>query len=520
MIQTRSDSGSGKPLGIWLSVVALSLLLGFVLLPSLQTHFFSDDFTLLVESQSLPLTQADDQLHRPLRNIAFKLAERALGVDPLPYRIAVLVTYLLFLGTIGWLLRCVQVREPWAVLCGVAFVAFFPRNHSALFWFAASQDVVVAWLAVLCCALFLRYRERGGLGLIAASALAFAMALGFKETAIIVPGLVLVVDILARRPKIPELRARSFWQPYTVFVAVAAVYTAYFIVDSGAASLAGHKTAGYYNAGGPLIVARAFLRLIANLMLPFSYSFSLSQMTAWRALLLVVIVAVIGRAGYKAGQLRFPVAALAWILIAATPVAVFAHFFITGADHYLLLPLAGAALAIAGLSQPVFERSRTRAAVAVALLFVYCGFGAYRLIEYRAESRAAAAYFGDSVTSVLAVAPPLLSGSEVYVVGLMHDWKHYPVTNNGFLGGLESRGFPPASKLLYNFADDTEEERTLQTGLLACPTDTGALSAHARVLLVNADATPAMDRSGPCGLNLIRADREKRPEAWFPLPKP
>ncbi len=497
----------------WLAAVALAILLGFVLLPSLPTRFYSDDFSLLVESQPLPLAQAEDQLHRPLRNVTFKLAERALGLDhPLPYRIAVLAAYLLLLGTVGWLLGSIGVRQPWSVLLGVAFVAFYPRNHTALFWFAASQDVVVAWLAVLCCALFLLYRRRASPIAIAASALAYAIALGFKETAIVTPGLVLVADILATRPGISELRTWKFWRPYAIFVLVAGAYAAYFLMDRGSAALAGQRTGGYYNPGGPLIISRAFLRMIVNILLPFAHGFSLRQMTAFRAALLLAIAAAVAWGAYRARLVRFPAAGLAWILIAAAPVSVFAHFFL--ADHYLLLPVIGAAVAIAGMSQPVFE-NRKWAALAVLVLFAYCGFGAWQLIRYRTESRQAAEYFSNSVQSLLAVQPPLLSGADVYVIGLMHDWESYPVANNGLLGGLESHGFSNASKLEYNFAEDVGDQRALQAAILACPADSGVASAHARVLLVNSNGAPAVDRTGPCALSLIQTDQSRRPLAWI-----
>lgn len=508
------EAGSRISPWFWLSAAALIILLGFVLVPSVPTHFFSDDYTLLVESQSLPLTQADDQLHRPLRNIAFKLSEHALGLAPAPYRLAVLVTYLLFLAGTGWLLGCMHLREPWAVLVGVAFVAFFPRNHSSLFWFAASQDIVVACLAVFSCALFLRYRELGKLAMLVASALGYAIALGFKETAIVLPGLVFVLDCLTRRPKISELRAFGFWRPYLAFVTVAFAYTAYFLVDSGAQSLTGHKTQGYYNAGGPMVILRAFLRVITNILLPFAHSFSLRQVTALRAALLVAIVLAAGLGSYKAGLARFPAAGLSWMLIAGAPVAVFAHFTI--ADHYLMLPMVGAAIAIAGLAEAVCEKRPKWTAPVVALLFIYCGFGAARLIEYRIEASQAAQFFDNCVRSVLTASPPVAPGSEIYVIGLMHHAKHYPVAANGFRGGLESSGFPIASKLLYNYDEDFDQERALRARLLACPV---ADASPDRVLLLNTDGTPAVDRTGPCAVNVLHADKTTRPDAWSTSPK-
>ena len=497
----------------WVGAIGtgLFLLLSFVVVPSLRTHFYSDDLVLLVENQSLPLTQSFDQLHRPLRNIILKLAERQFGLDPLPYRLTVFIFYLLFLASLGWLLLRLEVRQPLAVISGVALVAFFPRNHSALFWFAASQDVMVALLLVLSCGLFLCYRESGANLAVLGSAVAFGLALGFKETAIMLPALVLVLELYRRR-RPSRQRINSFWPPYLIFAGVLLAYVTYFLIDREGATPVEKSTGGYYHLGGPLVAAKAFSRLFANLLLPFAHSFSLHEMDGYKVTLCILVFFGVAITSYRTGCFRALAAGLVWILLAAAPVSVFAHAI--NADHYLLVPVIGAAIVIASIIQKGFSANSKFVA---AILLVYSGLGAYQLILYRHDSSHAAEEFGNSVQSLLTAEPPINPTSEVYVVGLVHSSEYYPVANNGFRTGLLIHGFPRSASLAYNFADPSEAERALLASIAKCRvlSDTDTATNPERVLLVNADGTPALDRTGVCAMDLIRRDQGKRPEAWF-----
>src|SRR5437899_12963373 len=101
----------------WYYVAPTLVLVAVLLGPSLKLGFVSDDFLHLVEDSNLPLTASSDQLLRPLRNIIFKVTVRLLGLNRLPFHMAILVFYTLvavLLFEIVWELTG-HVRVAWRV---------------------------------------------------------------------------------------------------------------------------------------------------------------------------------------------------------------------------------------------------------------------------------------------------------------------------------------------------------------------------------------------------------------------
>ena len=497
-----------------IGMALLSLILVFITAPTWRMQFHSDDLCLLIEDQSLPLTQSHDQLHRPFRNAIDKLAERQLGLTPAPYRITVLLLYLGTCALLAILLWQLHIREPLAVAFGVFVFAVYPRNHPVLFWFAASQDVVVAFFSVLSCVAFLKYRQGRQASFLAASILSFIVGLGFKETAIITIGLILIADFLWK-PELNRLYKRDYWVPYLILSAVIVIYAGYFLADSGADAIAGKRTGGYYGAGGAVTIGAALIRKLANMLMPFSSGFALRDMTAFQLIVCMGGLLSIGLLAFRLQRGVVFVAGLAWALIALLPVAVFAHA--VNADHYLFVASISLALVGADLAAVVLARgSALGKGVVLTALTIYSLTGTYQLVGYRDMWQAGSREYAHTIRSILSVLPSARPDSTLYVAGVTHSIAAAPVANNGLAGGLWGNGYDRSTTIVRNFDEASSlDERLLLNSLLACPAEELPGPSLKRVVVLDSERHSALDRTGPCALALIQADLVKRPEAWL-----
>ena len=120
------------PSRFWPLLVLLTLLL-LILFPSLNLGFVSDDYANLVEATAtLPLTSSFDGLHRPLRNILFKVSYLTFGLHSIPYHLGLI---LLHLSAVTALWRCMLhlSGNRHAAIVAATLFGFFPRNHQTLF---------------------------------------------------------------------------------------------------------------------------------------------------------------------------------------------------------------------------------------------------------------------------------------------------------------------------------------------------------------------------------------------------
>jgi len=239
----------------WSGIALLVVLVGFVIVPTLNLRFVADDFFLLAPDQKLPLTESLDQLHRPLRNAILRTAANQFGIQQvLPYRLLVAAAFVAVLVLLfQFALRLGANRL--GALAAVFVFAFFPRNQEVLYWFAAWQDIVAGAAVLFACLFFLDFRESGRPFRLAAAAVAYLVALGFKETAVVLPVLLVSIDFYRERSLAPFLR-RPFWRAYVPFACILLVYVVYFFSESGWDSLAGRKTGGYSG----FMVSRRFSR--------------------------------------------------------------------------------------------------------------------------------------------------------------------------------------------------------------------------------------------------------------------
>ncbi|PYS14398.1 MAG: hypothetical protein DMG15_08240 [Acidobacteria bacterium] len=153
----------------------------------------SDDFVHLVGDRAGPWYYSSDSLYRPFRNGLFKMMAAFWGLQPQPYRIFALLAYLLC-GFLFYRLLLTLDLGAIPAICATFLAFFTPRNHALLFWFSAIQDVLYVICVLGMILSWIRFRRRKDSRALVISLVLYATALGFKETAVVSPVLVVLVD--------------------------------------------------------------------------------------------------------------------------------------------------------------------------------------------------------------------------------------------------------------------------------------------------------------------------------------
>ena len=471
----------------------------------------SDDFFLLVENLKLPLTQSADELHRPLRNILLKLLGNALGVrHAWPYRFLVAVTYTAVMALIFQFMRRLGAGR-FGAWVAVIVMTFFPRNQEVLFWFAAWQDLAAALCLLAVCLLFLNHREKGRRGYLAGAAIAFAAALGFKETMVVIPALLLLIDVYRER-SIECLKKPAFWRAYLPFAGVLVLYVVYYVSDSGLASLAGHRTGGMYGFRGVSSVVGAVLRTIVNMALPFVIPapLGLSNIRPIHLAILLAELVVVLVLTWRTKAWSMLLFASCWAAVTILPTAVFAS--VLNADRYLFVPLIGAAILAGFLLNPAKPELKHSLLIATVLA-AYSFAGTFELIRYRAVWKRA----GDEVSAVAAqtiqASSRLSRAGEIDLINQTTFLSPYVVSvfANGLDGALRGNGLPSRLRVLANFASTEPLQQSLVNQMRNCIEPRA--DPQNRIIRLTIDHR-LVQVDGRCAASLIDSDRAQRPSAW------
>jgi protein O-mannosyl-transferase len=297
-----------------------------------------------------------------------------LGAEYLPVRdLSVLLDFAIFgdnlvghhAQNLAWYaLSCALVLILLTDLLGARLRTFFaalvfalhPVHVESVAWLASRKDVLSLALVLSSLILFrMRERWRGALW---AAVVAFALAYWAKNTAIVVPGLLLVIGVLheRERPWSPAL-----WRDLLPFAGVA--------VGGLAITLSLGDLVGMYAeprastaVGVALIEGQVVLRYLGLLLWPGQLAVqylepsatSLSDMAAQSGLIALVAPALIGAIVVRSHP-RVTLG-IAWFYIALLPVSQIVPIQNLAADRYLLLPSAGVVIALAAALPDRSER--------------------------------------------------------------------------------------------------------------------------------------------------------------------
>jgi len=356
------------------AIVAVAAVVAFA--PSLSGGWVWDDTRFITENPSV--TKPDSWLRfltdastvdalgargivRPLRTLEFALDYAVFGDSPLAFRLHSLAWHAAAAVLLLQVLRRL-VGDGRAALVGAIFWAVHPAQAESAAVVSSRGDVAMG-ACVLASVLF-ALRSRGHDRNFAVSLAFAAVAALCKESAVALPGVVMVLRWL-RLSRVPV------W-PYVVIAAAYVAYRQHVVIgpmDNGLGTVLGGSAVGTFatmSRGAGFYAAESLLPAFSFdwYMVP-SASFADAAALAWLAALVALAVsAVVVR---RTAPLW--TTAVAWFLAFLAPVANWPFFLgIPTAERFLYLPLAGVAIAVAWLVARGPQRLLVPALVVVAAL--------------------------------------------------------------------------------------------------------------------------------------------------------
>jgi protein O-mannosyl-transferase len=237
---------------LWAAVIpfaAFSILTVLAYLPGMHGPLVFDDVTNIVEDKALYLLgfSWDHLLHamlssdagpfrRPLSALSFALNIYFFGLDPFAFKLVNVIIHLLNGFLFYWLLRqmCRHWREKkiiasasaadWLPLVGTATWMLHPLNLTAVLYVVQRETSLCSFFILLGCALYTRGRLRmlagksGWLSLYIITAASGVLAIVSKETGLLLPVYLLVIEICVLQFDTGSYRKRGLLIFYATFL--------------------------------------------------------------------------------------------------------------------------------------------------------------------------------------------------------------------------------------------------------------------------------------------------------------
>ncbi|PTL84662.1 hypothetical protein [Vitiosangium sp. GDMCC 1.1324] len=489
--------------------VALALLLP-LLASLLDLGFVADDFVHLVEDRLQPWYFSQDHLYRPLRNTLFRVLPELLGLEPAPYRFLVISGFFTCLALLFTFLRLQGVGFAGA-LSACVFAALYPRNQRVLFWFAASQDIAAACAVLTALIGWTLFRVRGSRLGYGVSLLAFMVGLGFKEPAIVLPALLVILDCWRQGLSRKVVLAPAFWRPYLGFLPLLALYGSFLWVFR-AGRLQTNDEHGIYGFSSLLQSVLALARTCINLVLPFARPLALRDMSALHLGCAALVLLAVAALALWTRTRRWWWVTAAWVVVAALPTSIFART--NNGDQYLFLPMLGLTFGLAISLDEVFRSKTWQRPVASLLLMVYAFAGSRYLARAQGEWKTSGETIRRTLESARALSLPK-QASSIVAVNIPHSLPvGVPIMNNGLKGVFITAGYPRSLSLEVNHLQPREDpaQKEFVQRLLACPAEPERPTGRRTLVWVDG---VLQDHSGPCAEQLIEGDEKTRALAWL-----
>lgn len=218
---------------------------------SLPNGFHNDDPGLILENPSVRPsaslfnhfrsatgTQADVPVrwYRPLVMVSYSLNYAWGGADVTSYHVVNIGLHAACTVLVVLLLWQLSANPTASILGGLVF-AFHPIHTEAVNYITARSSVLSTLWSLLAVILFIRFRRTGRVSALVGALAAFAAAVLSKETAIVVPLLLVAYDVLFGEAGLKTLKQRA--APHLAFLAVS---VAYLLVRSNTMGAFGPKT--------------------------------------------------------------------------------------------------------------------------------------------------------------------------------------------------------------------------------------------------------------------------------------
>ena len=386
--QGRPQSFLARPklaLGFALAGVILAL---YLYAPALNGEFVLDDHT-------LPLKVASNQHSiwlrfsraRPVLMASYQLNFELFGDAPVSYHLVNLLIHVLnsglvflvlirLLTTAGW----PKARSTIAAALGALVFLIHPLQTESVSYIAGRSESLASFFLLSAYAVFL-YRRRESIAWLEAIAVLFlfGLAVASKESAVSLPGILLLTDLMWPKPFSIE-GPRKNWRLYALMapgaiVAAAAIFR--LLATAGTAGFSVNTFRWYEYA---FTEARAIFSYIRLALIPFGQSLD-HDFAASRTILehgAIVYIALLGGlvAAAVVFRRRYPLACFGWLmfLLCLAPTSSFVPIDDALVERRMYLALIGLILIGCDLAGRLRLPVRAAGALAAATLLVFAGF--------------------------------------------------------------------------------------------------------------------------------------------------
>jgi len=305
--------------------------------PGLGFPFLADDW-ILAAQVAAPLPQASALGYfRPLYVATFWLDRRIWGLNPALFHLTNLALIALSAALVVLVVRR-YTRDPFLAGAAGLFFAIHPWHVENAAWIAVRGDPLYASLALLSILAYQRWREDGR-GIPVASLALFEAALLAKESAVIVPFVLLSFGVLVRRH-------RTFPREILSGIVPMVLVSAMHFLWLRPWALSGHPRA--LDQGRAIDWAKRVPGYITGAVLPADVDIIGAHPRLWAALAALVIGGLVLLARVRSGRMPGTAAVAAVVFLVAIMPSVVGF-----QERYLYLAAAASGTAIVSLLRTI-----------------------------------------------------------------------------------------------------------------------------------------------------------------------
>ena len=385
-MNTMQLIGSATQTRVILFCLLLAAAVASLYSNTLFHDFVFDDVTLI--QQNTDVTELNwgrilGRDYRPVRTFTYALNFALGGLNPFGYHLLNLILHAANGILIFLLLRSILGRLD-ASFLGAMFFAVHPVQTAAVAYVSGRKDLLATFFLLLAALFYIQWRRRGGSRRVVFTGLALLLAVLSKETAVVFPALFVLIDLCGTRKtaqagggKGVMAALRKSGRLYAVLAAVALAAAYYAVVWTEASRMAGYwggSLAAQWATSFKLFVHYLSLALVPHrLLADYTSVFPISTGFTEPATLVCVLIsaAYVGLALWLFGRRPLVTLGMGWFLVSLLPVLQIVGFHEIAADHFLYLPMVGAALVFGHLGAQAATSPKAKILVWAFLLAIF-----------------------------------------------------------------------------------------------------------------------------------------------------
>lgn len=452
----------------WMHIAMLVLLTVIVYWNSIPVDFIADDFCQVYVGRDCNVLcaitnvfWAFGRFYRPMHVLFYRFGYLATGYNPISYHIVSIGLHIGVVLLLYWLMLSLGQGYLEAVLAALLF-AVNPIHTNAVSWLAGVEDSLMALWLLLCIICYVRSTRTPSHArlLLLLSLLSFCVGLLSQESAVVIPVLLAVYEVLVRRQSLAQWRT---WGSHLVFYVILDIlYYGYSRGVLGALGADFGESTYTYALGLGMMQNIAYFALA--LFSPVDLYPILGRLeemsgTAIKtartpmgivALGVVVIIVLAGLSWWWRRVSRTTKFWLTWIPLSLSPVLILGH----ASELYLYLPSMGSSALMAILATHLY---RTTACSPVrwirfvpigailAVVMLYSLSTIHRNEVYLEVGNTG----GAIITQVREIHPSIPDGSQLYFANQPHIGQGLSVMGLRGVDVFELYGISCAIKIAY-----------------------------------------------------------------------